>query len=211
LKQPFDTIHLILFAIVAALGTALVIAGKIPAATLLMGLGAWAAPSAGGSVARLVGLSPPMPPADPGAGGAAVPFDNPPPPPPPPRPPPATAATFARMRRRALAPDSGPWVWRMNLGRLLPRAIAQRVAGAIAGVWARLPWLGVAFAIALLCACPGHITPADSAIVAAQTEEERQCVESNKPDRDAIDRCRANVRARSDAYWREHFDAGGTP
>jgi hypothetical protein len=166
MKQPADIVHVVLFAVVALCGTALVITHQIPAATLIMGLSAWAAPSAGASIARLTGFLPPPPPVDgPGpSAGAELP-----------------------PTRVPVGPPGPPF----------PPSAASR---------SRLPWVG---ALAAVAACAGHITPADSATIAAQTEEEAQCVESNKPDKSAIDRCRANVRARSDAYWAAHFDGGG--
>ena len=63
---------------------------------------------------------------------------------------------------------------------------------------------------ALLQGCAPALTPADAALVAAQTTEETACIYLYRDaGRDAQDSCRAEVRATWDAYWTTKFDGGG--
>ncbi len=51
--------------------------------------------------------------------------------------------------------------------------------------------------------------PADAAVVAQESDEQGACVELYKPDTAKIDACRAQVKAKYDAYWRTHFMPDG--
>jgi hypothetical protein len=60
-----------------------------------------------------------------------------------------------------------------------------------------------------LCACGGGITPADTALVAVETEQQRECVDAFlDAGADAQNACRATVRAEWDRYWARKFDGG---
>jgi hypothetical protein len=173
--KPTDVLHLVVYLLVVVASVVLVAAHVVPVATVLAALIAWAGPSAGGALGRLLaGLQPP---ADGASGGG-----------------PAVVATTPPLAVPFSARPPPPDV-------LSPRRVLELVRRTFV-------WPVVALALA---ACGGHITPADSAVVASQVNEETDCVSQFKPDRDAIDACRAKVRARFDAYWAAKFADGGTP
>ncbi len=60
-----------------------------------------------------------------------------------------------------------------------------------------------------LTGCKPSMTPADAAVVSQETDEQATCVELYKPDTAKIDACRAQVKAKYDAYWRTHFMPDG--
>lgn len=50
-------------------------------------------------------------------------------------------------------------------------------------------------------ACGSGLTAVDSALVAAETAQQEQCVDRYAPDAGAQNACRASVRASWDSYW----------
>lgn len=68
---------------------------------------------------------------------------------------------------------------------------------------------GLLVLLASSCGCGGGITPADTALVAVETDQQRQCVDVYRDAGPAAqDACRTQVRATWDAYWSAHFDGG---
>lgn len=52
-----------------------------------------------------------------------------------------------------------------------------------------------------LVACSSGLTPPDTALVAAETAQQKDCVDRYAPDAGAQNACRAQVRAFWDGYW----------
>lgn len=78
-----------------------------------------------------------------------------------------------------------------------------------------MPWvvrvqLGLAAcALSPFLGCGGGITPADTALVAVETEQQRECVDALlDAGPDAQMACRATVRDEWNRYWATRFEGG---